>query len=123
LQDGEAYWAPAKLYWSVWNQSRVEQLSKYWPDARNESDDADYLRRRRRGYPDDEVSTTIDITPQLEAKFEAIAAHRTQIPSDWLFMRVPEAERPAMFGTETFVRIYSAVDSPVPETDLFAGLR
>lgn len=123
LTDDESYWAPAKLYWTAWDQSRVQRLSKYWPDAGDDVEDEDYLRRRRRGYPDEEISARIDITPFLDAKLRAIAAHRSQIPPDWLFLRVPEAERPDVLGTETFVRAYSAVTTALPETDLFAGLR
>ena len=38
-------------------------------------------------------------------------------------LQVPEEHRLAGFGTETFQRIYSRVDVPFRETDLFEGLR
>ena len=59
----------------------------------------------------------------MTLKTEALQAHRTQIPDDWLLFRVPEEERFEVYGTETFVRVFSSVESALPEDDLFTGLR
>jgi mycothiol S-conjugate amidase len=50
-------------------------------------------------------------------------AHRTQIPEDSWFLKLNEALGPKAWSMETFERVRSSVDSPVPEDDLFAGLR
>ena len=59
----------------------------------------------------------------MSLKTEALRAHRSQIPDDWLLLKVPEEERFEVYGTETFVRVFSSVISPLPEDDLFAGLQ
>jgi len=142
LEDGEEYWAPAKLYWTTWGRERTRKLFKYWADEEDsklegtetpedadvaemtvEADDAEYLWRSQRGFPDEEISAVVDVSDFVSLKTEALKAHRTQIPQDWLLFRVPEDERHEVYGSETFVRVFSSVDSPLPESDLFSGLR
>jgi hypothetical protein len=36
---------------------------------------------------------------------------------------VPEELRPEIFGRVSFIRVFSRVEVPTPEDDLFAGLR
>jgi len=50
-------------------------------------------------------------------------AHRTQIPEDSWFLKLSEVLGPKAWSLETFERVRSSVDAPVPEDDLFAGLR
>ena len=69
------------------------------------------------------ASTEIDASPFLAAKLAAMRAHRTQIPEDSWFLKLNEALGPKAWGIETFERVRSSVDAPVPEDDLFAGLR
>jgi LmbE family N-acetylglucosaminyl deacetylase len=72
---------------------------------------------------DDRVTTWIDVTPFVDKKLAAMRAHRTQIPEDSWFLKISEALGPNAWGRETFERVRSSVDAPVPENDLFAGLR
>ena len=124
LEEEEEYWAPAKLYWSTWGRERSRKMMKYWgEEVEEEQENAEYLWRSRRGFPDEEISATIDVTEFVPLKTEALLAHRTQIPADWLLLRVPEEERAEVYGIETFVRVFSSVESALPETDLFSGLR
>jgi N-acetyl-1-D-myo-inositol-2-amino-2-deoxy-alpha-D-glucopyranoside deacetylase len=122
LQEGEDYWEPAKLYWTTWTRERTRLLSEYRDDPADPEDD-EYLWRTQRGFPDGLVSAVVDVRGFVDRKIKALQAHRTQIPSDWLLLRVPEERREAMYGSESFIRVFSAVDSPLPETDLFYGLR
>jgi len=121
LQDGEEEFRPRKLYWTAWGRERMRVLNQMRADA--DPDDESYLARLERGFPDDELSAVIDVEDFVEAKTAALRAHRSQIPDDWFGMSVPDEARRAWFGTESFVRIFSSVESPLPETDLFAGLR
>jgi LmbE family N-acetylglucosaminyl deacetylase len=126
LEEGEDYWAPAKLYWTTWGRERSRKLAKYWEEeseAAAETDDEKSRWRSARGFPDDEISAVIDVSEFVTEKAEALQAHRTQIPQDWLLLRVPEEERNEFYGTETFVRVFSTVESQLPENDLFSGLR
>lgn len=122
LEDGEEAWKPHKLYWSAWPQSRIRAMA----DARLAQgaiteDEAD--RMRQGGTPDETITTWIDVRDYFGLKEDAWRAHRTQIPDDWFFFLVPEEIRPELFGRETFVRVFSDVETPAREDDLFAGLR
>jgi N-acetyl-1-D-myo-inositol-2-amino-2-deoxy-alpha-D-glucopyranoside deacetylase len=140
LEEEEDYWAPAKLYWTAWGRERMAKMTKYWEEeaeAGSESDQSktetepsaepdesdQYFERSRRGFPDEEITTYVDVSEYVDLKTKALQAHRTQIPDDWILLRVPEEERHEVYGTESFVRIFSTVESPLPEIDLFAGLR
>ena len=123
LEEDQEYWAPAKLYWTTWGRERSRKLMKYWAEEGEETEEEEYLWRSRRGFPDEEISATIDVSEFVSLKTEALQAHRTQIPQDWILFRVPEEERNEVYGTETFVRVFSSVESPLPESDLFSGLR
>jgi LmbE family N-acetylglucosaminyl deacetylase len=68
------------------------------------------------------ITTSVDIRPVLERKREALQAHASQIEESWFSKLPPEVGLEA-FGHETFVRVSDTTGAPVPETDLFAGLR
>ncbi len=121
LEEGEVEWRPAKLYWNAWGRERMRSLNRLRAQA--DPDDDSYFSRIDRGFPDDELSAAIDVSEFVDTKVAALRAHRTQIADDWFAMTVPEDERRAWFGRETFIRLFSTVDSPLPETDLLAGLR
>ena len=122
LEEDEEPWAPYKVYWTAWPRSRVQVFARHRLEAGMITEE-EYEEMKRHGIPDEEITTTVDISDHLEAKLAALKAHRTQIPDDWFMFQVPEEHRPAVFGIETFQRIFSRVDAPARETDLFDGLR
>jgi len=74
------------------------------------------------GIDDDLVQTSIDCHDVVEAKHRALAAHRSQHDNDDL-VAMPNDLFAAVFGTESFVRGVNTTDAPLPESDLFAGIR
>ena len=122
LIDGEEIWSPTKVYWSTWPRSRVQVFAKHRLAAGTITQD-EYESSQRAGTPDEEITAVVDISSYLDVKLAALKAHRTQIPDDWFMFQVPEEHRASVFGTETFQRIYSRVEAPFRETDLFEGLR
>jgi LmbE family N-acetylglucosaminyl deacetylase len=68
------------------------------------------------------VTTTVDIHAVLDRKGEALRTHASQIEDSW-FSKIPEDIAAKMFGEESFVRVTDTTGAPVPEDDLFAGLR
>ena len=68
------------------------------------------------------ITTTVDITGVLGRKRDALFAHASQIGESW-FSQIPEEVAVAAFGRESFIRASDATGAPVPEDDLFAGLR
>ncbi len=120
LEDGESSWTPSKLYWSAFPRSQVRRIAQagretgYFTEEQAE-------RMSGAGIPDEEITTWVDISQLLDRKHEAWRAHRTQIPDDWFLLRAGSDRE--VFGKEGFVRIFSRVEAPLPEDDLFAGLR
>ncbi|MFN2488009.1 MAG: PIG-L family deacetylase [Acidimicrobiia bacterium] len=122
LEEAEEYWAPSKLYWNAWSRSRTQAIAQYWDEPENpEDNEEDWWANR--GIPDEEISTVIDVSEEVSLKESALRAHRSQIPADWFLLRIPEEGRARVMGYESFQRIFSTVPSPLPEDDLFAGLR
>ena len=55
-------------------------------------------------------------------KYDALAAHASQA-ENVLFLRLGRDRFTELLGMETFVRVHDTTGAPVPEDDLFAGLR
>jgi LmbE family N-acetylglucosaminyl deacetylase len=116
---------PAKLYLSalrgsdfrkVWEAMR--ELGEEVPDFRNMDPEA-----LRRGEESElRITTTVDIRPELSRKRDALFAHGSQIAESW-FSKLPREVAEATFGRESFIRASDRTGAPLPEDDLFAGLR
>ena len=119
---GEAF-RPSKLYYSAFPKSVMKQLAEGIRKAGLE----DFFSSNGEPPPfavsDDRVTTWLDVRPYIDKKVAAMRAHRTQIPEDSWFMKLNDVLGPQAWGTETFERVRSSVDAPIPEHDLFAGLR
>jgi len=68
------------------------------------------------------ITTTVDIRPVLTRKRDALMSHASQLQESW-FSQIPPEMAENVFGFEHFVRVRDTTGAPVPETDLFAGLR
>jgi LmbE family N-acetylglucosaminyl deacetylase len=116
---------PAKLYLSamrgsdwrkVWEALR--ELGEEVPDF--ETMDPEVIRRGLES--EQRITTTIDIRPMLGRKRDALFAHTSQISESW-FSKLPQEVAEATFGYENFIRASDTTGAPLPEHDLFAGLR
>ena len=67
------------------------------------------------------ITTTIDIRPVLAQKRDALLAHASQVSESW-FSRIPPDIAAAALA-ESFIRASDSTGAPVPEDDMFAGLR
>ena len=80
--------------------------------------------RQRRGLESEErITTTVDIRAVLPRKREALFAHGSQIGGESWFSKIPPEIAEATFGRESFIRVSDTTGAPLPEDDLFAGLR
>jgi LmbE family N-acetylglucosaminyl deacetylase len=68
------------------------------------------------------ITTVVDIRPVMDRKREALLAHASQITDSW-FSKIPPDVALEAFGHESFIRASDTTGAPVPEDDLFAGLR
>ena len=58
----------------------------------------------------------------LSRKRAALLSHASQINDSW-FSKIPPEVAEQVFGQESFIRAVDRTGAPVPEDDLFAGLR
>jgi LmbE family N-acetylglucosaminyl deacetylase len=70
------------------------------------------------GMPEDQITTTVDVSAYLETKRRAMAAHASQIGPESMFMTMPEAVFTATWGTEWFIR--AGAPPGLGETSLFS---
>src|ERR1700722_4838232 len=116
---------PAKLYLSA---LRGSDFRKVWEALREQGievpGEREFTPEMERKIAEDEqrITTTVDIQPVLERKRDALFAHASQIQESW-FSRIPPEIAAAAFGRESFIRVSDATGAPLPEDDLFAGLR
>jgi LmbE family N-acetylglucosaminyl deacetylase len=113
-------WTPLKLYYSTVPRSRWGQFPERLRAAGIELPGSD--EERNWGTPDELVTTTVDAARWVEKKRRALMAHRTQMGADVIFSKLPAWLFHELFGTESFVRVASRVESPEREDDLLAGL-
>jgi LmbE family N-acetylglucosaminyl deacetylase len=72
------------------------------------------------GLPESELTTAVDVSAHLEAKWAALMAHASQLPEDSFFRKLTPEGFAVAFGTEWYRR-RGAPAGPL-ETDLFDGL-
>jgi LmbE family N-acetylglucosaminyl deacetylase len=116
---------PAKLYLSAMRGSDFQKMREALREQGIEvPGDREFTPEMQRKIAEDEqrITTTVDIQPVLGRKRDALFAHASQIQESW-FSRIPPELATAVFGRESFIRVSDATGAPLPEDDLFAGLR
>ncbi len=133
-EGGLAPWAPAKLYEqaipaSVRNalQERMEAIGErsFWspPEDATPEQVAEFeAYAARMLVPDETITAWIDVSAQLDRRWEAFRAHVTQISDQNPFVRFGRDAWRDFWFKEAFVRRESRVPAPDVEEDLFAGL-
>jgi LmbE family N-acetylglucosaminyl deacetylase len=118
-----------KLYYPAIPKSAIERFADLWREdgdqgepARAEPAQAEPDIPPDFGTPDDEIAAWIDCSGWVEAQFRALGAHASQ-PDNQIFLRLGLERFSTMFSVECFVRAYDSTGAPVPERDLFAGIR
>jgi len=115
----------AKLYLSA---MRGSDWRKVWDALRElgaevpDWEDMDLERQRAALASEQRITTTVDIRSVLGRKRDALFAHDSQISESW-FSKLPQEVAEVTFGREHFIRASDATGAPLPEDDLFAGLR
>lgn len=111
---------PDKLYYPTFPRSAVQGFAAMLQSAGMEPPED--LDPETFGTPDDEVSAVIDCVGAVERQYDALAAHASQ-GDNVFFLRLGRDFFAGMFGREHFVRAFDRTGHPLPEDDLFAGLR
>jgi LmbE family N-acetylglucosaminyl deacetylase len=74
------------------------------------------------GTPDELITTSVDCSAVAGRKYASLAAHASQ-SENIFFLQMGEELFSSIMGSESFVRVVDSTNAPVPEDDLFAGLR
>jgi N-acetyl-1-D-myo-inositol-2-amino-2-deoxy-alpha-D-glucopyranoside deacetylase len=112
-------WRPKKLYYTAIPRSRLIIFKQYLEGKGEEFEiDVDLL-----GTPDEAITTWIDVSSSLDQKLRAIKSHRSQIGPNHFVNLMDEPTRREVFSTECFVCVHGCKGGPLPEDDLFQGIR
>jgi LmbE family N-acetylglucosaminyl deacetylase len=116
---------PAKLYFTARRWSDFERLRARLTELGVDvgpRPQIDAERRLRMEAAGARITTTVDTSAVVGRKRDALRAHASQLAESW-FAKMPESMFDEVFGVESFIREQDRTAAPVPEVDLFAGLR
>ena len=134
LENGLEPWTPKKFYEQAMPESIRKKMNERlvelgvetgWVPPKDATPEqlAEYEERMKQMLtPDDQITTWVDISDVLEAKWEAIQKHVTQINMDFPFMKLGFEGWKEFWGRETYVLRDSMIETEKPESDVFAGL-
>jgi LmbE family N-acetylglucosaminyl deacetylase len=111
----------AKLYYTAVARSMLRGLAEMLAEAGVESP-IDLDANPDFGTADELITTIVDCSAVAKRKFASLAAHGSQ-SDNIFFLEMGEELFANVMGSESFVRVIDPTGSPVPEDDLFAGLR
>ncbi|MEO3742119.1 mycothiol conjugate amidase Mca [Plantactinospora sp. B5E13] len=120
-----APWQPSKLYYDIgFSKAKITALHEAVLATGKESPYAEWLQRwEDRPDKGPRITTRIECAEYFPVRDDALRAHATQIDPDGFFFQVPMEVQRRAWPTEDFELARSLVDSPLPESDLFAGIR
>ncbi|NLU79394.1 mycothiol conjugate amidase Mca [Micromonospora sp. HNM0581] len=129
--DAERYpdlgtpWQPLKLYYDIgFSKGKILALHEAVLATGTESPYAEWVTRWE-GRPDKgpRITTRVQCAEYFPVRDDALRAHATQVDPDGFWFQVPMELQKRAWPTEDFELVRSSVDSPLPESDLFAGVR
>ncbi|MGP8059003.1 MAG: PIG-L family deacetylase [Acidimicrobiales bacterium] len=112
---------PDKLYYTGVPRSMVAGFADLLRDNGIEppepiGEDPDF------GTPDDLITTYVDCSAVVERKYDSLATHASQAENIF-FLDMGRELFASIFARESFQRVQDRTGAPMPEDDLFAGLR
>ena len=114
------------VFESTMNRDRMRALADFAFEGADDDPELakqrDEMRETEMGTPAAEITHAIDVSDVVAGKRRSMAAHRSQIPADSFFLKMPDEAFIAAFGTECFIeRGASRAGEPFAD-DLFARL-
>ncbi|HEX5542119.1 MAG TPA: mycothiol conjugate amidase Mca [Micromonospora sp.] len=118
-------WQPLKLYYDVgFSKAKIVALHEAMLEAGLESPYGDWIKQwDSRPDKGERITTRIECADYFPVRDDALRAHATQVDPDGFWFQVPMELQQRAWPTEDFQLARSLVESPVPESDLFAGVR
>jgi LmbE family N-acetylglucosaminyl deacetylase len=135
MEATETTGIPQKLYFTAVPKSwfaelgkRLTELGIEFPSPEVSAEDAAVPSEDQTsgpeewGTPDEEVTTVVDVGSAVDQKYQSLEAHSSQ-SDNIFFLRMGRRAFGEVMTREAFVRVMNRTEAPVPEEDLFAGLR
>jgi len=113
---------PAKVYWTTVPRSAFERFAQVMRELGADWDEPGEAEGPQIGLPDDQITTWVDTTAFGGQKYDALGAHASQ-QENIFFLKMGKERFTELMGVETFVRVQDRTGAPLPERDLFDGLR
>jgi LmbE family N-acetylglucosaminyl deacetylase len=114
---------PAKVYWTTVPRTAFEEFARLMRELGADWDEPEEGQPGPEiGLPDAEITTWVDASAFGGQKYDALAAHASQ-GENIFFLKMGRERFTDLMGTETFVRVQDRTGAPLPERDLFDGLR
>jgi len=121
------------LYYNAIPNSVMAEVRERWAQAERERAEADAAKGIVRppeepeeeidiGTPDEKIGAAIDVSSATDAKYDALAAHHSQIAESF-WMKMSREEFREVMRTEWFVRVTNPMNLSGTVSDLFAGYR
>ena len=121
--DSGEPWQPLKLYYNMtFTRERVITFHEALTAAGMESPYSDWLDDWAEG-EEDRVTTRVRVDDYFPVRDDALRAHRTQVDPGGLWFAVPLEMHRDLWPTEDYHLAVSRVETTLPESDLFAGIR
>ena len=120
--DAGEPWEPQKLYYVVWSRARIKATHDKFLELGLESPfGEDWFTRPSQ---DDQITTSIDIADWYDVRLDSLLAHETQVdPTSPFWFGLPRDVSRTVHPFDDYVLAESRVDTELPESDLFAGIR
>jgi LmbE family N-acetylglucosaminyl deacetylase len=112
---------PVKLYYTAVARSLIRGFGDVLAEAGIELP-AEVEENPDFGTPDELITTTVDCSAVAGRKYASLAAHASQ-SDNIFFLQMGEELFSTLMGSESFIRVLDPTGAPVPEDDLFAGVR
>ncbi|MGX7678944.1 PIG-L family deacetylase [Jatrophihabitans sp. DSM 45814] len=114
---------PSKVYWTTTPRSMMEEFGRVMRELGADWDEPDPNSEEPEiGLDDADITTWVDTKEFGGQKFRALAAHASQ-SENIFFLQMGQDTFTELMGVETFVRVQDSTGAPLPEDDVFAGLR
>lgn len=120
-EQGRA-WQPARLFYTAIPRSLFRKMRDRLAAMGIDTSDFARFEEGGKGWPDEEVHVTLDVTDTIEAKWAALNCHRTQFGPNNPFRRLPEAITKEMLSHEYFALAWPKPSPGLQLRDLFEGL-
>ena len=117
-------WQPLKLYYHMRSKGRLLAVHDALLTAGLESPFGAWLESWDDARTkDDRITTRIACGEYFHLRDDALRAHATQVDPDGFWFSTPREIELTVAGIEEYELVRSLVDSPLPEDDLFTGVR